>query len=178
MQQWTIITIVGAAMPVMERRFAEWSSQRRSSDPSLWSADDWPSRTTSAAQLLMRRLEQHRAVPPVVYYSSHVDLWSSFGELFHFIPLAPPVVAYDAREFWSYRLPDRGQLLRRVRQAKTREPSQECIWLANALELAATAYRKLWRERLVIIERRSLGASPSDQELLDTAATRPGWLRL
>jgi hypothetical protein len=171
-QEWTIFALVGDALPDIESRLSAWSAARGGDDPSAWSSRDWPARVARSASRFVESLSRNRFLPPVVYWSRHVDLWSSFGGLFRFLPKQPPVIAYGGEELWSYRLPDRGKLLRRVRAVRKSSQFQENLWLANAIESAATAYKGLCSESVVLVHRHVLTASPTDAELLGNAARR------
>ena len=172
-QEWTICTIVGAALPDLEDLFAQWTATRAKVEDA---DSSFPDRTMKAAECLMALLEEHRTLPPVVYYSKHVDLWSSFGVLFSFIPNAPPAVSHASGHVWTYRMPARGKLVRRTQRVRLNHQHEEDLWLANSLEAAATAYRPLWTQALLLIQRRAITISPTDEDLLAAAAARPVWL--
>ena len=171
-QEWTIFTLVGSTLPQLQAKCAALSRSRACDDSTAWSSKEWPAKTARSAAQLIVSLSKSRFSPPVIYYSRHVDLWSSSGELFRFLPQQPPVVAYRNEEFWSYNLPDRGKLKRRIQAARASAKFPETLWLADVIGNAANAYKNLFNKSLLLIHRRVLTASPTDVELV-AKANRP-----
>ena len=114
---------------------------------------------------------------PVAYFSQHVDLWSAGGQIEWHLVDATSRVRHEAGEMWCYRLPDRGKLVRRNTAAARSAQHRESEWLAKRLIEAAQAYNKLWVDAVVLVNRHSITASPSDDELKAAAVTLPKWLR-
>ena len=176
-QHWTIAKLVGPASVEVARSFTKWSRQRKTEDANLWSTTQWPRLTRQKVARLLNQLHEHRDESPVVYYSHHVDLWSSAGEFRILLPVRMQCVICELGEVWCCRLPDRGRLVRRARARISRAQFPETAWLATRVIEAALAYESLWREAVLLIVRRSLTGSPSDEQLLKSASTMPKWLR-
>lgn len=173
-QQWTVIKIVGPAAANVAHRFDGWLRARRTDDPSMLHAPQWPRATRQAVGRLLARLHEHRLQMPIAYYSQHTDLWSSGGEAESFG--FDDQVVHDGGELWCHMLPDRGRLLRHAKKRVADARQSETKWLATRLIDAADAYQKLWRDATILLHRDVIAVSSSDEELIQSSAHLPDWI--
>jgi hypothetical protein len=170
--------LVGPAAADAARRFERFSDVRRSRDPLAYSYAEWHPSTRRAIAAWWQRLEEHRWGMPVAYYAQHIDLWSMGGQIKdQVLPGCGPQLMHDSGEIWLYPLPDRGRLVRRNKASSVRSAfADETRWFAARLIEAAKAYDNMWRESVLLIHRRRIGSSPTDDELKRDAAVVPAWL--
>lgn len=171
-QQWTIIKLVGPAAVDAAERHARWWAVRRHDDPSCFSPDDWTAGVRRSVAAYLARLAEHRFEMPIAYFSRHVDLWSTVGQLPYHLCDATAHVLHDGGELWCYPLPDRGRLVRRNTSAVRSAQFPEVAWLAGRLIEAAKAYQRLWPQATILINRQPITAS-STNEAMQAAADEP-----
>lgn len=175
-QQWTIIKLVGPAATDATSRFGRWLDARRSRDLDCCSPADWHPSMRRAMRQYLTRLTKHRYEMPIAYFSEHVDAWLASGQISRHLCDAAARVRHDGGELWCYLLPDRGRLIRRNVSMASSARFREVEWLANRLIEAAQSYEDLWREAAILVNRRSVGVSRGDDELVARAAKIPKWL--
>jgi hypothetical protein len=183
-QRITIAKIAGRAASVVRTRFAEWSAARTVRDPSLWSADQWPADCRRAVDAFAARLRAEAHVPPVVYFSEHVDLWS-MGDLFdRYLPTGGDlrVVMGDEFVLTCYSLPDGGTLGSRLEdrsgQGAADEHPQEHHWFRARLSEAVRAWDPLCGEAVLVLLRQILEGSVTDEEMKQSLLRAPPWVEL
>ena len=175
-QEWTIVKLVGPAATDAADRFDRWWKARGSDDPNSFGADQWSVSIRREASEYVSTLVEHRWGMPVAYFSQHVDLWTMGGGIVGRRPGEPePEVWHDTGQLWCHRLPDGGKLIQCWRPVE-RAQFQEGEWLARRLLEAAEAYDKLWPVAVLLVNRNSIGVSPSDDELKLAAAKLPTWI--
>lgn len=84
---------------------------------------------------------------------------------------------YQQSSIWCHPLPDRGRLLRRARARAANAQFPEGNWLATRIIEVIEAYRELFPQATLLIERRAISTSPSDEDLRVAAGTIPLWTR-
>jgi hypothetical protein len=121
-------------------------------------------------------------VPPVVYFSEHVDMWLIGGYLGGFLPAGgdPCFVCGDCFELACYSLDDDGcleELLEEsLRPKPTRTNPPEYHWYHSRLLEAVRAWRPLVGDELLIVLRQVLGGTVTDEEVRQSLLRTPEWV--
>ena len=182
-QMWTIFKLVGPAGEDAAARFDRWLAKRRPEDAEILQAKDWHPSTRRAVAAYLGKLEAHALEMPSAYFAKHADLWSFGGQMGMHLPglddaggVLQTCVEHDGGMLWCYRLPDRGKLVRRNRKLMAGGQFEETQWLAARLVEAAVSWAKLFPRAMLLINRRAVTASPTDDEVRAQASLLPAWL--
>jgi len=178
-QRITIAKIGGVSADAVLRRLREWSAVRQSDEPNEWSSEQWPQDVRRQADDFADRLRANASAPPVVHYVEWVDMWS-MGDLFgHWLTprdkLILLAVYSDQYEIFGYALPDGGRLSRRL-ASRGSQQWDEAEWFAERLSEAVAAWQKLIDRSVIIVLRRVVQGSITDEEVTASLKCVPEWL--
>jgi len=178
-QRITIAKIGGVSADAVLRRLREWSAARQIDEPDEWSSEQWPQDVRKQADDFADRVRANAFAPPVVHYVEWVDMWS-MGDLFgrwltpsdNLMPLA---VYANQYEIFGYALPDGGSLSRRLASSGPQQ-REESDWFVGRLREAVGAWQELIERAVVIVLRRVVQGSISDEEVTASLKCVPDWL--
>ena len=80
-QRILLLTIGGPLADVIWADVCRWSDARCPVVSDEWSSDDWPSQTKAEIDAFVAKLAESAFLPPVLYRSEHIDLYS-MGDVF------------------------------------------------------------------------------------------------
>lgn len=184
-QRITIAKIGGASAAKVTSRFLDWANARTVDDPAEWSPEQWPVSARQEMDGFALALRSHGHIPPVIYFSEHVDLWS-MGDVFdRWLTVEGEAQSIhlhaDRFELWCYPLPDDGSLAKRL-QASTRlkriqnRHPQEERWFTMDLLEATLAWDGMTETAVLVVLREVLGGLVEDSELEESFGTIPEWI--
>jgi hypothetical protein len=172
-QRVLLLTIGGPLADVIWADVCRWSNARCPVVSDEWSSDDWPSQTRGEIDAFVARLAESAYLPPVLYRSEHIDLWS-MGDVF-----ATPLVKRhpdQSRQLLTSKhevIATWVQFLEKI-HARKNAPS-ETQWLYSRVNEAIGAWEGLTQNRLLLLVRIVLGGLWTDEEVIDAVCQIPSW---
>jgi hypothetical protein len=180
-QRITIAKIAGQAAPAVRARFAEWSVARKVQEPGSCSPEQWSDDCCRAMDAFAVGLRSEGNVPPVVYFSEHVDTWL-MGDFWNLLPAGgdPCFVCGNKFQLACYSLADEDALQKvleeSLRPKTSRKQPQEYHWFRARLLEAVRAWRPLVEGGLLVILREVLGGTATDEEVQQSLLRTPPWI--
>lgn len=172
-QKVTIIAIGGTFADAIWEKAKSFSAQRLTDDPNEWSSEQWPAETRAAIDTFADCLLTNAFIPPILYRSQHVDLWSA-GDIFQSAIVANPSDAHcqllsDRYEVYAVRVGVVQKIVRNVNDC------DEYRWLEQRVGEAVSAWESLTEQRVIVLVREVLGGLWEDQEVSDSLEQIPHW---
>ncbi|MDA1229567.1 MAG: hypothetical protein O2856_02210 [Planctomycetota bacterium] len=172
-QRILLLTIGGPLADVIWADVCRWSNARSPVVSDEWSSDDWPSQTRVEVDSFVARLAESAYLPPVLYRSEYIDLWS-MGDVF-----ATPLERRhpdQSRKLYTSKHEVTAtwvQFLEKVRARKNAPP--ETLWLYSRLNEAIGAWEGVSENRLLLFVRTIVGGLWEDEEVIDAVRKIPIW---
>lgn len=172
-QRLLLIAVAGKLATKMWNDIVLWSDDRTPHDPEEWSHNDWSHEIQGQVNRFVCNLETFAHMPPVLYRSEHVDLWSMGDEILgslsngnqdvsrHLYTNEHELVATWARDVRK-RTPDA-------------EMTPETLWLHHRVHEALNAWCEITEDRLLVLVRTVLSGLWSDDEISDVLQHLPDW---
>ena len=150
-----------------------WSIARCPVVSNEWSPDDWPSQTKAEIDTFVAKLTKFAYLPPVLYRSEHIDLWS-MGDVFE-TALGKCYPAQSRKLHTSKHevIATWGQVLEKILAHKN-APS-ETKWLYSRINEAIGAWEGFTENRLLLLVRIVLGGLWEDKDVTDAVRKIPSW---
>jgi hypothetical protein len=176
----TIVKVAGEAGRFLSDRFSRWLGERNAPNPNEFDPAQWPATTRIEIDRIVDHLRAHRHLPPVVYHSEHVDLWSGF-DLFISLDMAErcPSVMGDRYEVYSPTIDDPQAWGRKVDETFARlagTHQQETCWSLWRLKECVFAWGKIVPNSTIFVVRQIVAGLVTDEELTASLEEVPDWL--
>lgn len=172
-QRVLILTIGGPLADVIWADICRWSDARCPVVSDEWSLDDWPSQTKTEIDALAAKLAESAYLPPVLYRSEHIDLWS-MGDVFE--------TALGKRRPDQIRklltskhevIATRAQFLEKLHTRKN--APTETRWLYSRVNEAISAWEGFTENRVLLLVRIVLSGLWEDEDVTDAVRKIPAW---
>lgn len=115
-------------------------------------------------------------LPPVTYYSEHIDMWS-FSPKSEFLETAESIDVYsDQWELHLLRLPLSSGVVGDLQLAADGRRTQEAKWFSSRLLQACEAWGAFDAPSAVLVARYVYAGSQTDEEIQESFQATPPWL--
>jgi hypothetical protein len=179
LQRFTIAKIGGLAATVIEQRLRAWTATRLTDSRTEWSGAQWPKEVRGEVDAFAAKLRASAALLPVIHFVEWIDSWSMGDEVGRWLMPSdgppPLVVIADQFEMYGYALPDDGCLLQSLADARAQQ-FIESDWLVTRLREAVEAWQLLVDRALLVVLRRVIDVSMTDDQVKASLLLVPDWL--
>ena len=168
-QQYTIAKVAGHTAEKIFERFQAWHDSRATNEKEDWETGQWPQAYEHEAEQFALKLHDQSYLPPIMYYCSYVDQWSSNLPHIH-------LAEHGLLEIWTpemslgcLMLPITSAAKRRLKRVAedTKGFGEDHLFARRVLE-ASTAWAPFVSGGVIIFVRKTICGSVSDEEVLES----------
>jgi hypothetical protein len=172
-QRVLLLTIAGEFADTIWNDIRRWSDARVAVANDEWSSDDWPDAIKHQVDRFVARLTTACYLPPVLYRSEHVDLWS-MGDVFETAlvkghPDYCRLLHTESHEIIGTWVRFSEQII------LDEEVADETAWLYTHINEAIAAWSTFAENRLVLLIRTVLGGLWEDDDVSNSLRGIPSW---
>ena len=172
-QRVSLTTIAGDLANAIWQDICRWSDARTSTSIEEWSSDEWPNATKEEVDHFVARLATAGHLPPVLYRSEHIDLWS-MGDVFE------AALVKGHPDCCCRILTGSHEIIATWVQSSERinpdqEAPDETNWLYTHFNEAIAAWSTFAENRLVLLVRTVLGGLWEDVDVIKSLHGIPAW---
>ena len=166
-QQYTIAKIAGHTAEKIFERFQVWHDSRETNENEDWETGQWPQAYEREAEQFALKLHNRSYLPPVMYYCSYVDQWSSNLPHIHLAEHSLLEIWTPGLDLGCLMLPITSAAKRRLKRVAENSKGfgEDHLFARRVLE-ASTAWEPFVSGGVLIFVRKTICCSVSDEEVL------------
>ena len=172
-QRILILAVGGLLADNIWKTIQCWSDARSTTNIDEWSPCDWPLEIRKEIDNFVETIDHSAIVPPVLYRSEHVDLWS-MRDIIHSIRLNE-----ESNSCLQLFTKNHELFTTWARSTDTTSHSPEAFTettrLYNRFNEASSEWGNICDSRLIIIIRSVIGGLWTDEEVADSLDSIPEW---
>lgn len=118
-------------------------------------------------------LEKSPPVLPCIFFMQYIDMWSMFDTYEKVMPQGNTIDIDSVMIGWMPLVGDVRQTLKHLSSPFHKPMTQEETWLVHSLKAGVTAWSTLLDESVVVLVRRLVGGTVTDEEVLEMGRSCP-----